>query len=202
MTWGLEWGQEWGGSLDGPAQDYVTVLLQLLPNGFAWAIKQDPFFLALLRGLSREAARVEGRAIDLIAEADPRTTTELLSDWERVYALPEKCGTPPATIEGRRAALHAKMSARSVGNVPFFLELAANLGFPDAQVHRMYEPFVCTSECTDALYGVEGYWVNTFLLLPNDTNENDGTLRCLANAYKQAHEIAIFEPPEDWTAPE
>lgn len=185
------------------ADAYLAMFVKLLPTGHAWRLDPDGVVMKLLRGLAQECARVEQRARDLIEEMDVRTATAegLLPDWERVLGLPEKCGTPPTTLDARRRAAHAKLTQRSVGTVPFMLELAAKLGYPDAEILSANDPFVCTSECTHALYGADGFWDSTFLLLPNGTTENDGTLHCLVQQFAQAHEIAIFEEPFDWGGP-
>lgn len=186
------WGDALWGDVDPEADDYVTVLVQLLPRGVAWdqwdPEDRDP----LLRGLAHEAARVELRVWQFLEELDPRTTLELLPDWERVYGLPEKCGVPPSTIDGRRRALHAKMAAKPQGNIPFFLQLAENLGYPNAEIRGLHNPFTCNSDCIDALFGWEGGWADAWMMLPNATSETDDTLMCMVRKYAQAHEHVLF----------
>jgi uncharacterized protein YmfQ (DUF2313 family) len=187
------WGDAFWGDVDPEADDYVDVLVQLLPKGAPWENwREDETLLGLLRGLSHEAARVELRVWNLLEESDPRTTLELLPDWERVYGLPEPCGVPPSTIDGRRRALHAKMAAKPQGNIPFFLQLAANLGYPDAEIRSFHDPFTCESDCIDSLFGWEGYWADAWVMLPNATSETDDTLMCLVRKYAQAHESVLF----------
>lgn len=181
--------------------EYERALVQLLPHGYAWNLDPDGIVRQLLAGLAVEFARVEERAAALIEEADPRTTDELLEDWERVLGLPEECGTPPSTLAGRRLAAYTKLTSRPVGNVPFFLAMAAKLGYPNAEIFRLFDPFTCVSECTHSLWGADGYWDSAWLFLFNDTTENDGTLQCLAQQYAQAHEIVLFTAPATWVHP-
>lgn len=181
--------------------DYERALVQLLPRGPAWNLDPAGDLRKLLRGAGTELARVEQRAAELVEEIDPRTTTEMIEDWERALGLPEKCGTPPTTLQGRRLAAYTKLTSRPVGNIPLFLSMAAKLGYPDAEVFRMYDPFTCVSECTHALWGAEGYWDSAWLFLFNGTTENDGTLQCLARQYAQAHDVVMFEAPESWVHP-
>ncbi|RMS34758.1 putative Tail protein [Pseudomonas coronafaciens pv. garcae] len=43
----------------------------------------------VIAGLSREFARIDGRAFDLLNEMDPANVSELVPDWERVMNLPD-----------------------------------------------------------------------------------------------------------------
>lgn len=82
----------------------------------------------------------EGNALDaalysadqILLEADPRTTSLMLSDWERVYGLPESCILAAGitqSIAERRAALVAKVSMQGGQGDQFFIDLAAALGY-------------------------------------------------------------------------
>lgn len=79
----------------------------------------------------------EGKALDaaqiaaelILTEADPRTTYHLLPDWERELGLPDPCVGPLPTIEQRRAAVVAKVYMKGGQSRPFFIALAAKLGF-------------------------------------------------------------------------
>lgn len=73
------------------AEQYQSQLLELLPLGAVWPRDLDTGLAKLLLAKADEFARVDGRADQLIEEADPRTTSEMLSDWERVVGLPDEC---------------------------------------------------------------------------------------------------------------
>lgn len=186
------------GFFDVVHKDYFQVLRQLLPQGFAWNIKPGGVMERLLCALGYEPARVERRAAELIEEADPRTTEELLPDWERIAGLPGACNTnPPTTLEGRRAALVAKLTERVAESRTFFLALAAELGYPLAEIRHEHQPFQCgISRCGDPLQGWHGQWTYAWTLIANATTENDDTLRCLVLEYAQAHTTVLFEFPE------
>lgn len=173
-------------------EDYEQALVQLLPRGDAWNFDPEGVERKLLRGLAVEPARVEDRLRQLLREIDPRTATELLEDWERVLGLPEKCGTPPTSLDARRLAAFTKLTRRPSGNVPFFLQLAADLGYPKAEIRRLYDPPACNGPCNQGLYDHEGFWSTAWAMLPWGTTENDGTLQCLVRKYAQAHEIVVF----------
>lgn len=71
----------------GLAENYARALKALLPRGRLWRLDPDGTISRILLANGDEMARVDGRVFDVIEEADPRTTDELLPDFERVYGL-------------------------------------------------------------------------------------------------------------------
>ncbi|MNJ39675.1 hypothetical protein D3C77_345530 [compost metagenome] len=54
----------------------------------------------------------------------------MLADWERVAGLPDKCaGTLESTVQGRRNALLAKLTATGGQSKAYFIAIAAALGY-------------------------------------------------------------------------
>ncbi|HBJ85111.1 MAG TPA: hypothetical protein DDZ88_14820 [Verrucomicrobiales bacterium] len=111
------------------ADAYARQMRQLLPRGPAWNFAEDGPFARLLLALGEEFARIDARAGDLIDEADPRTTLELLDDWERVAGLPDSCTGVPEDIHERQAVLHQKITGLGGQNAAAFIEVAARLGY-------------------------------------------------------------------------
>lgn len=91
-------------------------------------------------------------AIQLLEEMFPNTTSALLPEWERSFGLPDACGgAVPTTLAGRRAALMAKVANRGGLSKPYFIKLAAQLGF--AITITEFRPFVVEqSKVGDALF--------------------------------------------------
>lgn len=143
------------------ADDYLSQLQALLPSGPAWPREPDATLTRLLNAWADELARVDGRAAQLIDEADPRTTLELLPDWERVAGLPDSCSAGIATtLSERRAALVDRLTASGGASKAYFLIIAERLGYQVA-IER-FSPFICgISRCGDPLNGapsVRHYW--------------------------------------------
>lgn len=110
--------------------DYLSQLQALLPQGPAWPRDPNAVLTLLLDAWAAEFARVDGRANRLPDELDPRTTSELLADWERVAGLPSPCMVGiTQTVAERRAALHTKLTRLGGQSRQFFIDLAASLGF-------------------------------------------------------------------------
>lgn len=128
-------------------EDYRDHLTKLLPQGEAWPREPDSVLGRVLRGLGGVFARVHNRGLDLIEEADPRTTSELLVDWERVCGLPDACSGLGETVAQRRAAVLARLTARGGQSRAYYVEVAQALGFDIAI--REFAAHSCESTCTD-----------------------------------------------------
>lgn len=113
-------------------EDYLRQLQALLPVGPAWPKEDAAAITRLLAAQAGELARVDGRVRQTIEEADPRTTAELLADWERVAGLPDPLLGLAATLQGRRAQLVTKLTAIGGQSIAYLVAYAAALGFPVA----------------------------------------------------------------------
>jgi uncharacterized protein YmfQ (DUF2313 family) len=135
-------------------EDYLQVLQQLLPSGAAWPREPDATLTKVLRAQAAELARIHNRTLDLLEEADPRTTNELLADWERVAGLPDECTAGRlTTLQERRLGVVSKLQARGGQSRAYFLMLATSLGYDDVEITE-YRPFTCgISRCGDQLGG-------------------------------------------------
>jgi uncharacterized protein YmfQ (DUF2313 family) len=187
---------------------YLRQLLALLPQGFAWPRGNDTVLAALLGGLSGGLTRNHNRAVDLIDEADPRMASESLPDWERVTGLPDACSAGIATtLQERRAAVVARLTATGGQSIAYFTAMIAALGYL-AEIDE-YRPFICgLSRCGDRLNGpssVRHYW-RARITEPRVTRFRCGVsqcgdrlakitraedLECLLARRKPAHTIVI-----------
>lgn len=189
------------------AADYLEQLKTLLPPGQAFPREAGTTLHNLLDGMSIELARVDGRGEALPLEANPASTNELLTDWERVAGLPDKCsGVLEETLQGRKNALIAKLTSTGGQSPAYFIELASVLGY--TVTIEEFRPFRAgMSSAGDAL--TNGPWVFTWRLHAPETSiiafragvsaagerlrtwGND-TLECKINQLKPAHTIALF----------
>lgn len=113
------------------ADAYLSQLQALLPQGPAWPRDADAVLTRLLAAIAQEFARIDARAGQLIDEADPRTTSELLADWERVAGLSAYSPLDGSLLsaEQRRANLQARLAERGGQTPAYYIALAARLGF-------------------------------------------------------------------------
>lgn len=148
------------------ANDYLRQLQALLPSGPAWTRGDAAVLTALLLSLAQEFGRVDARAADLARELDPRTTVELLPDWERALGLPDACTGPLTSLDERRAAVVVRLCGSSLPPRQYYTRLAALLGYTvtidtkvdgDPYKWRVNAPevtwreFTCESPCTEPL---------------------------------------------------
>jgi uncharacterized protein YmfQ (DUF2313 family) len=111
------------------AVEYQQMLLSFMPLGDIWPRDPKSTLGRLCMGKAREYARLEEMLYRLLEEADPRTTSDCLKDWERVSGLPDQCSLITDTPGERRNALHAKLTACESPTPAYFVSLAAKLGF-------------------------------------------------------------------------
>jgi len=105
------------------AESNARTMKQLLPPGW-WNLSPDSVLSKVFLAAGDECERVEDRSLVLIEEADPRTTSELLEDWERVLELEAE-----GTEAERRARIEALMVRRQrVRPVDFQQALGPLLG--------------------------------------------------------------------------
>lgn len=188
-------------------QDYLHQLQALLPLGPAWPKDDAATLTHLLGGLALELARVDGRAWQLIEEADPRTTAELFLDWERDAGLPDACAVAfggTQTMAQRRVALVGKLVTLGGQSPAYFIGVAAALGYAititefHAQTVNddVNHPFYDTAwnfawQVNAALNTVAVLNVNTPVSDPLASWGN-ALLECVLKRLKPAHTTALF----------
>lgn len=163
---------------------YKTMLLNLLPQGLAWPRQNGLVRDDIIEGEAAELARVDGRVSDMIREADPRSATETLEDWERVAGLPDTCVIPSTiTLQERRTRLVQKLTSTGGQSVAYYEGIAEGLGYPVETFE--YRPFICgQSEC--GLGEIEGF-NSTYLIGVTD----DLSIRYY-------WKVAVLEPRVTW----
>lgn len=186
---------------------YLDLLKALLPVGAAFPRDDDTKMHDLLHGMADELARLDGRGVDLLREILPSTTVELLTDWERVAGLPDRCnGELEETLQGRRATLLSKLSSGGGQSPQYFIDVAAALGFEITITE--FRPFRAGwSSAGDPL--TNGDWVFYWRVnAPEETivsfraglsrageplrSWGNELLECKINTLKPAHTIVLF----------
>lgn len=148
----------------GLARDYGYLFLSLLPSGRAWDRNPGSNLAALADGIGARLSLVDDRAREVLEELDPRTTSELLADWERVLGLPDPCSATANTIAERRAQVLQRL--RNVGGqTPAgLIALAAELGYTvTLDEHAGVENACGRAVCGEAEAG-GNRWAHTFTI--------------------------------------
>jgi uncharacterized protein YmfQ (DUF2313 family) len=110
---------------------YIDLLKNLLPKGIAWPRDITSSFHKIFDAIAEEMVRFDQRiSTDLPNEADPNTTLELLTDWERIVQIPDEFQLKVAeTVGQRRADILRKLTSRGGQSKQFFIDLAAAFGY-------------------------------------------------------------------------
>lgn len=187
---------------------YLELLKSLLPRGRAWTFKSDSPFIQFLQATADELSRIDVRSDDLIDEADPRITDELLTDWEKEYDLPDDCFIADKSIAERRQDIFNKLVTVGQQDKQYFIDLAATLGYTITITE--FSPFwVGIGGMGDPI----GELVNVFHWRVNiiDSSSSSGAfnnefssafdildlsfdnLECLFNKLKPAHTKLLFD---------
>ncbi len=132
------------------AADYLQQIRALTRRGRLWLMPPGSVMEQFHTAFAQEIVRVDQRVLDLEDEADPRTTVELLPDYERVFGLPDPDAPAPVGLEARQQALTAKWASKGGQSRQFFIDLAARLGY--AITIMEYRPFTCESTCITPVY--------------------------------------------------
>lgn len=110
--------------------DTVALLERHLPSGVAWIAFRTPGKVA-----SRLIAAVSGVFSDawsfmcrMTAELDPRTTFDLIENWEQAVSLPDECLPGTATIEQRRDQVMFRLAMRRWTTAQDWKDLAELFG--------------------------------------------------------------------------
>ena len=110
-------------------EQYRDQLISLLPPGRAMRAERLSTLWEVLFGFAGELSRVDGRMDDLITESLISTTSELLTDFENEFALPEPGTSLAPTIQGRIDVLLAKQIKVGQQDNGYFIDIAKELGY-------------------------------------------------------------------------
>lgn len=186
-------------------------LEQISPPGRVWP-RVGTIARRVMEGLAGRLAEAERRSNEILTEIDPRTTTELLPDYERLFGLPTGCVTVPQTIVERRAAVFDRMTSVRGASPAELIDLARRVA-PAASIIE-YRPFVAGSNAGD--YLTNGSWLYTFTLQTVEepyvffrtgtsgagdalVSLTRATLECLVGDAAPAQTVALFDytlPPD------
>ncbi len=160
-------------------------------------------------GVALDAAQASADSI--LVESDPRYTSQLLPDFERVLGLPDTCCSTAtnSTIAQRRARVAEKYYAKGGQSRPYFIDLAARLGYTDVSITGFHQ-MSCSDPCDSSVYGQDwsfawqmnvGDYFAIHTMSCNDACDSPlrswqpNDLLCRINQLKPAHTVALI----NWT---
>jgi uncharacterized protein YmfQ (DUF2313 family) len=187
------------------ADDMAGALHALLPPGAAWPRDLGTVQHQVIRGLAAAFSRSAGRAYDLLIDANPATSYELLPQWEQTLGLPGLCGTTAgATMQARqRAAVHA-LTDQGGQSIDYIVGVAQTLGYSITitEFSRHSVSSTVSAPLTDAgwahawqvngaAYKITAFDVTSTVDAPL-ANWDSFLLGCVLQRIKPAHTTLIF----------
>ncbi|MEJ3591400.1 MULTISPECIES: putative phage tail protein [Pseudomonas] len=137
---------------------YLQQLQQLLPPGPAFDLELQPDLAHTMAAMAPELARVDGNSEALLLELNPYTATVLLPVWEDYLGLPGVCVVPGSqTLEERRAAVIAKLTATGAPQLSYYKKLGVQSGV-SIQIEEFRPARVGLTSVGDFLYGAGWPW--------------------------------------------
>lgn len=136
--------------------DYLAMMQSLLPKGKLWSRDPDSRQTQILKAEADEFVRIEERAFNLFWESITRQTTELLTEYESDFGLPENGAELANTVAERIEDIYSKML--EVGQLfPTYLEEQAFLKNYVTHIYE-YAPFLVGISSVDDRIG----YLNSF----------------------------------------
>ncbi|WP_043632638.1 YmfQ family protein [Chromobacterium haemolyticum] len=123
------------------ALDYQGALQRLLPRGRVWPHDPNAVQSKVALALAQIYGRTHSRINNLLVDAFPASSTELLPEWEAALGLPDPILGLATTIAGRRQQVVAKLTATGGQSAAYYQSVAAGLGFSITVTN--YAPFRC-----------------------------------------------------------
>lgn len=187
------------------ADQYLSQLSALLPQGPAWDMERMPELALVLRGIAQEMARIDARAEALKSEMDPALVSELVPDWELVMNLPDECLGKSPSFGDRQLSVQQRLTAIGAQTPAYFIAIAKGQGYPNATVTQYRAPRFGRARFGKAHFGTwsvqfmwtlntggrqrigrrfgVSYWSERFGVNPGSA------LECLIRRYSPAHTI-------------
>ncbi|PLX49104.1 MAG: phage tail protein [Desulfobulbaceae bacterium] len=140
------------------ASEYKQQFKALLPPGKLWESlgREGSVADRLWEAKAQEYARIDRRVDDLLAEANPLRTVEMLPDWEEFAGLPDVCTGTLLTVQQRRNALVQKLTSVGGQSRAYFVGVAAALGY-EITIDE-FEPHTCETACDQPIYDEDWRW--------------------------------------------
>lgn len=187
------------------AADFLAALQAMMPRGKVWPRDADAVQTQALDGHAKPFATHSARANNLLVDAFPASTEELLPEWEETLGLPDPCAGEAPTIQLRQAQVLARFTAIGGQSAAYFISLAATLGYEITITQ--FAPFRFGETFERPLYGVAWafawqvnaptFSVERFQFGVDTFGDpfsywNNNVLQCELQRYAPAHTYLLF----------
>jgi uncharacterized protein YmfQ (DUF2313 family) len=109
--------------------DIAGAFAQHFPVGRAWPRDPNSVFMQTVAALTPTFQRLVARGSNLLIDAFPATTVELLPEWQATLGLPDPCAGPSPVLAVEQAQVLARFEAGGGQSIAFFVNFALTLGY-------------------------------------------------------------------------
>jgi uncharacterized protein YmfQ (DUF2313 family) len=170
--------------------DYGAALSALRPRGRVWPTDPDSVQVQTLTACAGSFERLDAGAQNLLVDAFPATTVDLLPEWQSSLGLPDPCVGPGATLQQSQAQVVARLTGIGGVSRADYIAYAAALGFTISIV--TYTPFRCGfGTCGSPLGGPDWAFAWGVDVTASTQGFADSVLLCEFQALKPA-ETTVF----------
>ncbi|RON52935.1 phage tail protein [Pseudomonas frederiksbergensis] len=137
--------------------DFTSALLGLLPRGRVWPKDLSSVHAQAVSCFAPTFQRLSDSALDLLSDAFPSTSVNLLGEWELTLGLPDPCAGVSPTFQGRRNQVVARFTNTGGQSIQYFQAFALGLGYTITVTQ--YAPFRCgQSTCGQQLGSADWFF--------------------------------------------
>ncbi|MBB3256853.1 uncharacterized protein YmfQ (DUF2313 family) [Paraburkholderia bannensis] len=111
------------------ASDFASAIHALMPRGLVWPRDPASVQAQVIAGLSPTWQRHTAANNQLLVDAFPATSVELLPEWESTLGLPDPCAGESPTLQGRQQQVVARLTNSGGQSIPYYTAFAKALGF-------------------------------------------------------------------------
>lgn len=182
-------------------EQYTKAIKSLLPRGRVWSRATSGIQHDLIEGIAKSFQQVDADASQLLIEAFPATTTQLIDEWNLTVGIPDYCFGAPDSIEQNRQYIVAKLIADGGQSNGYYIAIAKSLGIDI--VIREFTPTHYDLDAPEGLIIKPSDWWHTWKVVIDVNSPSlveysgDETaiknsnsykaLMCLLERYKPAH---------------
>ena len=131
--------------------NYYDAMKKLLPQGPAWELEDNTFFMKMLYLAALEFARLDADISKMIDESDPQSASVTLLDWFHQWGIPEECRAEDDDLEVLRTELLIKIRTLGLTFQELVYLIGQSCGYSETkidskhvlQLHRLsMTPFI------------------------------------------------------------
>lgn len=186
---------------------YRDLILKLLPRGRAFTREADSDTYRFSEAMGTELSRVHARVRNLLyKELDPKTTSDLLEDFEFEYGLPDPCGGLSVNPAKRLDNLISRITSLGGQSADYFIDTLHDNGVDITVTYQ--KPFTA-GDLAGSEVKSNAYYYIWFVDIPDTqiykfkaglshagqplvTSTSPESVVCFIERLKPAHTVAVY----------